>query len=116
MSSVSTPSDFQNKPWYELIFTKKMLICIFTGFSSGLPLFFIIQLLPAWLLSYGLTVKAIAAFSLTQLPYVFKFLWAPLLDRYSLLPALGRRRSWMLLTQAGLWAGISAFGLHCRCG
>ena len=111
MSSVSTPSDFQNKPWYELIFTKKMLICIFTGFSSGLPLFFIIQLLPAWMLSYGLTVKTIAAFSLTQLPYVFKFLWAPLLDRYSLLPALGRRRSWMLLTQAGLLAGISAYAV-----
>ena len=111
MSFVSTSPNFENKPWYQLIFTRQMLICIFTGFSSGLPLFFIIQLLPAWLLSYGLTVKAIAAFSLTQLPYVFKFLWAPLLDRYSLVPAFGRRRSWMLLTQAGLLFGIAAYAV-----
>ena len=111
MSSISTSPDFEKKPWYQLIFTRQMLICIFTGFSSGLPLFFIIQLLPAWLLSYGLTVKTIAAFSLTQLPYVFKFLWAPLLDRYSLVPALGRRRSWMLLTQLGLLVAIAAYAV-----
>ena len=111
MSSATPAPDFENKPWYELIFTRNMLVCIFTGFSSGLPLFFIIQLLPAWLLSYGLTLKTIAAFSLTQLPYVFKFLWAPLLDRYSLIPALGRRRSWMLLTQAGLLVAIAAYAL-----
>ncbi len=103
--------DWANQPWYRLIFTKQMLTCIFTGFSSGLPLFFIIQLLPAWLLSYGLTVKTIAAFSLTQMPYVFKFLWAPLLDRYSLIPFLGRRRSWMLVSQIGLLAGMALYGM-----
>lgn len=111
MSSVSTSSDFENKPWYKLIFTKKMLICIFTGFSSGLPLFFIIQLLPAWLLSYGLTVKAIAAFSLVQLPYVLKFLWAPLLDRFALVPLLGRRRSWIFLMSLLLCVAIALYGL-----
>ena len=103
--------DLSQLPWYRLIFTKQMLTCIFTGFSSGLPLFFIIQLLPAWLLSYGVTVKTIAAFSLTQLPYVLKFLWAPLLDRYSLIPFLGRRRSWMLVTQIGLLIGIAVYGM-----
>ena len=104
-------NDVSQQPWYRLIFTKQMLTCIFTGFSSGLPLFFIIQLLPAWLLSYGVTIKAIAAFSLTQLPYVLKFLWAPLLDRYSLIPFLGRRRSWMLVTQIGLLIGIAVYGM-----
>ena len=65
MPAANHDIDWANQPWYHLIFTKQMLTCIFTGFSSGLPLFFIIQLLPAWLLSYGLTVKTIAAFSLT---------------------------------------------------
>lgn len=108
---VVTTEDPSNQRWYQLIFTKQMLTCVFTGFSSGLPLFFILQLLPAWLLSYGLTVKAIAAFSLTQMPYVFKFLWAPLLDRYSLIPFLGRRRSWMLVTQIGLLIGMALYGM-----
>lgn len=110
-TAVENTPDLNQMPWYRLIFTKQMLTCIFTGFSSGLPLFFIIQLLPAWLLSYGLTVKTIAAFSLTQMPYVFKFLWAPLLDRYSLIPFLGRRRSWMLITQVGLLAGMAIYGM-----
>ena len=108
---VITTEDPSNQRWYQLIFTKQMLTCVFTGFSSGLPLFFILQLLPAWLLSYGLTVKTIAAFSLTQMPYVFKFLWAPLLDRYSLIPFLGRRRSWMLVTQIGLLIGMALYGM-----
>ncbi len=116
MSLVPTPpaltdADIENQPWYKLILTRQMLICVFTGFSSGLPLFFILQLLPAWLLSYGLTVKTIAAFSLTQLPYVFKFVWAPLLDRYNLIPAFGRRRSWMLLTQIGLLISITLYAV-----
>ena len=111
MPAANHDIDWANQPWYHLIFTKQMLTCIFTGFSSGLPLFFIIQLLPAWLLSYGLTVKTIAAFSLTQMPYVFKFLWAPLLDRYSLIPFLGRRRSWMLVTQMGLLVGMAVYGM-----
>lgn len=109
--AIATATTATKQSWYRLIFTRTMLTCVFTGFTSGLPLFFILQLLPAWLLSYGVSVKTIGAFSLTQLPYVLKFLWAPLLDRYSLLPAFGRRRSWMLVTAVLLGLVMSLYAL-----
>ncbi|MBI3140529.1 MAG: AmpG family muropeptide MFS transporter [Rhodocyclales bacterium] len=87
-----------------------MLICVFTGFSSGLPLFLLLNLLPAWLKTEGLSLTAIGAMTLVQIPYTWKFLWAPLVDRYAL-PLLGRRRGWMLATQLALLAAIAAFGL-----
>jgi MFS transporter, PAT family, beta-lactamase induction signal transducer AmpG len=87
-----------------------MLICIFTGFSSGLPLYLLIQLLPAWLRSEQVDLKAIGFFALIQLPYNWKFLWSPLLDRYAI-PLLGRRRGWMLVTQILLLLSIPAFGM-----
>lgn len=87
-----------------------MLVCIFTGFSSGLPLFLLFSLLPAWLKTEGLSLKVIGAFALIQFPYTWKFLWAPLLDRYGILPWLGRRRSWMLVSQIGLVGAIAWLG------
>lgn len=87
-----------------------MLICIFTGFSSGLPLYLLIQLLPAWLRSEQVDLKAIGFFALIQLPYNWKFLWSPLLDRYAI-PILGRRRGWMLVTQILLLMSIPVFGV-----
>ncbi len=57
-------------------------------------------------------LKSIGLFALIQLPYTWKFLWSPLMDRYAF-PALGRRRGWMLVTQLLLLAAIPAFGqLH----
>jgi PAT family beta-lactamase induction signal transducer AmpG len=76
-------------------FSQRMLICVVTGFTSGLPLFLLMNLLPAWLRSEGLSLALIGVFALIQFPYTWKFLWAPLLDRYSL-GGWGRRRSWML--------------------
>jgi len=96
--------------WREALFNRRMLICIFTGFSSGLPLYLLINLLPAWLRSENVDLKAIGLFSLIQLPYTWKFLWSPLLDRYAM-PLLGRRRGWMLATQLALLAAIPGFGL-----
>jgi PAT family beta-lactamase induction signal transducer AmpG len=93
----------------QVLLTRKMLICVFTGFSSGLPLYLLFNLLPAWLFSEGVNLKTISFFALIQFPYTWKFLWAPLLDRYSL-PALGRRRSWSLLMQIGLLLTIGALG------
>src|SRR5512132_3358102 len=94
------------------LFNRRMLICVFTGFSSGLPLYLLINLLPAWLRSEQVDLKAIGLFALIQLPYTWKFLWSPLLDRYAF-PALGRRRGWMLVTQLLLLAAIPLFGqLH----
>lgn len=86
-----------------------MLICIFTGFSSGLPLYILLNLVPAWLRTEGISLKAIGAFALIQFPYTWKFLWSPLLDRY-VIPVLGRRRGWMIVTQAGLLAVIAWLG------
>jgi len=95
----------------QTLFTRRMLMCVALGFSSGLPLYLLLQLLPAWLRSEGLNLKTIAAFAFMQLPYTWKFLWAPLMDRYSLLQALGRRRSWILATQLALLASIISLGM-----
>ncbi len=93
----------------EAILNKRMLICVFTGFSSGLPLFVLYQLVPGWLRSEGVSLAEIGLFSLIGIPYVWKFIWSPLIDRYSLGP-LGRRRSWMLVTQVLLLLSIAIFG------
>lgn len=87
----------------------RMLICIVIGFSSGLPLFLLFNLLPAWLKTEGLSITTIGFFALVQLPYTWKFLWAPLADRYGV-PAFGRRRSWMLASQVALIACIAVLG------
>ncbi len=79
------------------------------GFSSGLPLALSAGTLQAWLTVQGVEVKQIGLFSLVGLPYVLKFLWAPLLDRYQ--PGWpGRRRDWMLLTQVTLALLLFAAG------
>ena len=95
--------------WLGVLLTRKMLICIFTGFTSGLPLYLLLNLLPAWLRSEGVNLKTIGFFALIQFPYTWKFLWSPFLDRYAL-PVLGRRRSWALLMQVGLLLCIGFLG------
>jgi MFS transporter, PAT family, beta-lactamase induction signal transducer AmpG len=95
----------------QTLFTRRMLMCVAFGFSSGLPLYLLLQLLPAWLRSEGLNLKTIAAFAFMQLPYTWKFLWSPLMDRYTLLQTLGRRRSWILVTQLALFASIVGLGM-----
>ena len=96
--------------WLSAMLNRRMLICIFTGFASGLPLYLLLNLVPAWLKTEGLSLRAIGAFALIQFPYTWKFLWAPLLDRYGILPWLGRRRSWMFVSQLGLLAAIAWLG------
>jgi PAT family beta-lactamase induction signal transducer AmpG len=95
--------------WLQPLLNRRMLLCVFTGFSSGLPLYLLLNLLPAWLRSEGVNLKTIGLFALIQFPYTWKFLWAPLLDRY--VPPLGRRRGWMVITQIGLLCSIAALGL-----
>jgi PAT family beta-lactamase induction signal transducer AmpG len=95
---------------YDEIFNRRMLICVGTGFASGLPLFLLIQLVPAWLRLEGVSLTAIGFFTAIQYPYSLKFLWSPLLERYAL-PFLGRRRGWMLVTQLLLIASISSIGV-----
>ena len=76
-------------------------VVLLLGFASGLPLALTGQAMQAWLSMEGLDVATIGFLSLVGLPYTFKFLWAPLMDRFEL-PLLGRRRGWLVLTQLAL--------------
>ena len=86
-----------------------MLICVATGFASGLPLYLLTQLMPVWLRLDGVSLTTIGVLNAIQYLYVLKFMWAPALERYSL-TALGRRRSWMLATQIPLIILIASLG------
>jgi MFS transporter, PAT family, beta-lactamase induction signal transducer AmpG len=80
------------------------------GFASGLPLALTGQAMQAWLSLDGIDVATIGFLSLVGLPYTFKFLWAPLMDRFDP-PGLGRRRGWLVITQlllAGALLAMSA--------
>jgi PAT family beta-lactamase induction signal transducer AmpG len=96
-------------PWREAVFNRRMLICVFTGLASGMPLYVLIQLVPAWLRAEGVSLAEIGLFALVGMPYTWKFLWAPLLDRFAPL-GLGRRRGWLLLSQLALVLGIGSLG------
>ena len=95
--------------WHSYL-NRRILICVFLGFSSGLPLFILLSLMQAWLAKSGLNVKALGLFALVMFPYTWKFLWSPLMDRYSF-GSLGRRRGWMALTQGLLFLGIGCMGM-----
>ena len=95
--------------WHSYL-NRRMLICVFLGFSSGLPLFILLSLMQAWLAKSGLNVKALGLFALVMFPYTWKFLWSPLMDRFSF-GSLGRRRGWMALTQGLLFLGIGLMGM-----
>jgi PAT family beta-lactamase induction signal transducer AmpG len=89
--------------------TRALLVCIFLGFSSGLPLFILYNLLSAWLKSEGVDLKAIGLFALVGIPYTWKFLWSPAMDRFQL-PFLGRRRGWMIATQIAVMLAVMLMG------
>jgi PAT family beta-lactamase induction signal transducer AmpG len=93
----------------DAILNRRMLICAFTGFTSGLPLYVLIQLVPAWLRVEGVGLAEIGFFALIGFPYTWKFLWSPVMDRYTL-PFLGRRRGWMFVTQLALLVSIATLG------
>jgi PAT family beta-lactamase induction signal transducer AmpG len=88
---------------------KRIVAVLLMSFASGLPFNLSGFALQAWLASEGVDLKTIGIFSLVALPYIFKFLWAPLLDRY-LPPVLGRRRGWIVIFQACLAVAIGVMG------
>lgn len=96
--------------WREAILNRRMFICVLTGFTSGLPLYVLFQLVPAWLRQSGVSLTDIGLFALVGIPYTAKFLWAPFLDRY-LPPFMGRRRGWMLPCQIILLVVIGVIGV-----
>jgi PAT family beta-lactamase induction signal transducer AmpG len=99
----------EKKPWQAAVFNKRILICVFTGLASGMPLYVLFQLVPAWLREGGVSLAEIGLFALVGIPYTWKFLWAPLMDRW-IPPFLGRRRGWMIVCQVGLLLSIGILG------
>ncbi len=91
-------------------FTKKMLVVLLLGISSGLPLALVGGTLQAWMTDASVDLKLIGLFSFVGLPYTLKFLWAPFMDRF-VPPFLGRRRGWIFCTQAFLVGSLIALSL-----
>ena len=87
--------------------TKKLFIVLLLGFSSGLPISLVSSTLQAWFADAGLSIWLTSSLSLISLPYLFRFLWTPLLDRYRIL-SLGKRRGWICGMQILLIAGLHA--------
>ncbi len=92
-----------------LLFTRRMSVSLLMGFSCGVPLLLTIGVMQAWMRQEGVDLTTIGLTALVGLPYTLKFVWAPLLDRYSL-PFLGRRRGWLLVIQLLLIVAIHFLG------
>lgn len=108
MTQPQTASPSTNTGWRHY-FSRNMLICVMLGFTSGLPLFILYNLLSAWLKAEQVDLKSIGLFALVGFPYTWKFLWSPLMDRFHF-PLLGRRRGWMFFSQLALLATIGSMG------
>jgi PAT family beta-lactamase induction signal transducer AmpG len=108
------PSDAARRSGRDILrifLSGRMLTALLMGFSSGLPLLLATgSVLQAWLKEAGVDLGTIGLFALVGLPYTLKFLWAPLLDRFAPIAALGRRRGWLLLIQLTLMAAIVVLG------
>ena len=91
----------------------RLLSVVLLSFSSGLPLGLVWLAIPAWMARVGVDIRVIGLFTLAQAPWTFKLLWSPSMDRYRP-PFLGRKRGWILLSQAALFgatlglAGVSS--------
>ncbi|MGI0117403.1 AmpG family muropeptide MFS transporter [Zooshikella sp. RANM57] len=97
-------------PFFQSILNRRMLICLFTGLVSGLPLYILISMLPAWLRTEGIGLKEIGLLTLVQIPYAWKFIWSPIMDSVKL-PWLGLRRGWMLISQIALLICVCGYAL-----
>jgi PAT family beta-lactamase induction signal transducer AmpG len=95
----------------QVLASPKMVAILVLGASSGFPNQLTESALQAWLKDSGATNTTIGILSYVALPYLFKFLWAPFIDRFPL-PLLGRRRGWVLVMQAALAATIAMFALQ----
>ena len=96
---------------WQVLLSARLWLAALMGFAGGLPLLLTLTVLQAWLTQEGVSLATIGMAGLVGLPYSIKFLWAPLVDRFKPL-AMGRRRSWLLVTQAALAASIVFLGLQ----
>ena len=93
------------KKFFQL-WNKRTISVLLMGFASGLPLVLIGSTLQAWYTVTGVSLMTIGTLTLVQQPYIFKFLWAPLMDRYTPLKKMGRRRGWIFLMQVALFLSL----------
>ncbi len=100
----------KHKAMLKTVFSRRMLVALIMGFACGLPLLLTISVLQAWMKEEGVDLTVIGMMALVGLPYTLKFLWAPVMDRFTL-PFLGRRRGWMLIAQIALIFSIAGLGL-----
>ena len=110
MKSHKNLSEVRGLRLIKAAWNRRMLICIVLGFSSGLPLYVLLQLIPAWLRRGHIDLTSIGIVGLAQIPYAWKFLWAPLCDRFGF-KSLGRRRTWILGSQILLAISMAAVGM-----
>ena len=98
---------------FKAYFSKNIMITLFMGISSGLPLALVAGTLSLWLKDYNIAYSVIGAFSLVRLPYSFKWLWAPVVDNVEIpvLNNLGKRRGWAIFSQLGLLFSIVLISL-----
>ena len=90
------------------LLSKKMLITLVFGLASGLPLALVFGTLSLWLKDYGVAYRTIGAFSLIRLPYSFKWVWAPMVEKFNLpfIYKIGKRKSWAIFALVGLMLSI----------
>ena len=91
--------------------SQKMGALLLLGFASGLPLFLTSRTLQLWMQDAKVDIAKITLFGLLSLPYSLKFLWSPLLDRFTP-PFLDGRRGWLIITQIGLVLAIAALAIQ----
>jgi len=101
--------DGRHSPYLEVFHSRRILAVLLLGFASGLPLALTTGTLQAWLAVENVDIRTIGFFALVGQPYTYKFLWAPLMDRYTP-PFLGRRRGWLVVTQLALLVAIALMG------
>lgn len=95
--------------YLEIFRSRRVAVVCLLGFSSGLPLALTSGTLQAWMTVSGVDLATIGIFTLVGIPYTWKFLWAPFMDRF-VPPFLGRRRGWIAAMQALLGVGIAVMG------
>ncbi len=106
------PAEPAKKSWHEALLVYRnpcVLAMLFLGFSAGLPFLLIFSTLSVWLREADISRTEIGFFSWIGIMYSIKVVWAPVVDRTPLpvlTAMLGRRRSWMLLAQAGIAGGL----------
>ncbi len=100
----------KSNAYSEVFRDRNLAVIVLLAFSSGLPLALTSGTLQAWMTVEGVDLSTIGIFTLVGIPYTWKFLWAPAMDRF-VPPFLGRRRGWLLVTQAALMGGIGCMAL-----